>query len=91
MRVLIYFYCKKNSGKYFAIQLFCRIIFAMPIIQLLVLPWAADYEVKNIKRAIVTMIIRLIPTIDCKSYCFGIFYFDRLYRFLSRVDGRYRK
>src|SRR5947199_9941852 len=30
-----------------------RIIFIMPVIQLLVLPWAADYEVKNIKLAIV--------------------------------------
>src|SRR5882724_2404696 len=30
-----------------------RIIFVMPIIQLLVLPWAADYEVKDIKLAVV--------------------------------------
>lgn len=30
-----------------------RIIFMMPIIQLLILPWAADYEIKNIKLAIV--------------------------------------
>lgn len=30
-----------------------RIIFVMPIIQLLVLPWAADYEIKNIKISIV--------------------------------------
>ncbi|HEY2721033.1 MAG TPA: ABC transporter permease [Chitinophagaceae bacterium] len=29
-----------------------RIIFIMPIIQLLVLPWAADYEIKNIKLAV---------------------------------------
>ena len=30
-----------------------RVIFMMPAIQLLVLPWAADYEVKNINLAIV--------------------------------------
>ncbi|MFI5186619.1 MAG: ABC transporter permease [Chitinophagales bacterium] len=29
------------------------IIFLMPIIQLLILPWAADYEIKNIKLAVV--------------------------------------
>jgi ABC-2 type transport system permease protein len=30
-----------------------RIIFLMPVIQLMVLPWAADYEIKNIKLAVV--------------------------------------
>src|SRR5215475_2381946 len=30
-----------------------RIIFILPVIQLLVLPWAADYEIKNIKLAVV--------------------------------------
>lgn len=30
-----------------------RLIFVLPTIQLLVLPWAADYEIKNIKIAIV--------------------------------------
>lgn len=30
-----------------------RIIFVMPVIQLLILPWAADYEIKNIKLAVV--------------------------------------
>jgi ABC-2 type transport system permease protein len=30
-----------------------RIIFVMPMIQLLILPWAADYEVKDIKLAVV--------------------------------------
>lgn len=29
-----------------------RIIFILPVIQLLVLPWAADYEIKNIKLAV---------------------------------------
>ncbi|TMI94426.1 MAG: ABC transporter permease [Bacteroidetes bacterium] len=30
-----------------------RIIFILPVIQLLILPWAADYEIKNIKLAVV--------------------------------------
>jgi ABC-2 type transport system permease protein len=30
-----------------------RVIFILPVIQLLVLPWAADYEIKNIKLAVV--------------------------------------
>lgn len=30
-----------------------RIIFMMPVIQLLILPWAADYEIKNINLAVV--------------------------------------
>ena len=47
------FYCKKNSGRYSATLQLLRVIFVMPVIQLLVLPWAADYEVKNIKLAIV--------------------------------------
>lgn len=30
-----------------------RLILVMPVIQLLILPWAADYEIKNIKLAVV--------------------------------------
>jgi ABC-2 type transport system permease protein len=30
-----------------------RVIFIVPVIQLLILPWAADYEIKNIKLAVV--------------------------------------
>jgi drug efflux transport system permease protein len=30
-----------------------KIIFIMPVIQLLILPWAADYEIKNIKLSVV--------------------------------------
>ena len=29
-----------------------RVIFILPVIQLLILPWAADYEIKNIKLAV---------------------------------------
>src|SRR5215471_16974847 len=30
-----------------------KVIFIMPVIQLLILPWAADYEIKNIKLSVV--------------------------------------
>src|SRR5512138_1161733 len=30
-----------------------RVILIMPVIQLLILPWAADYEIKNIKLTVV--------------------------------------
>jgi len=30
-----------------------RVIFIIPVVQLLILPWAADYEIKNIKLAVV--------------------------------------
>ncbi|MBI5372926.1 MAG: ABC transporter permease [Sphingobacteriales bacterium] len=30
-----------------------RLIFVMPVMQLMVLPWAADYEIKNIKLAVI--------------------------------------
>jgi ABC-2 type transport system permease protein len=32
-----------------------RIILVMPVIQLLILPWAADYEIKNIRLAVVDL------------------------------------
>ena len=30
-----------------------RVIFIIPVVQLLILPWAADYEVKDIELSIV--------------------------------------
>ena len=47
MRVLL-FLLQKEFRQIFRDPTILRIIFAMPIIQLLVLPWAADYEMKNI-------------------------------------------
>jgi ABC-2 type transport system permease protein len=42
------FLLQKEFRQIFRDPSILRIIFAMPFIQLLVLPWAADYEVKNI-------------------------------------------
>jgi ABC-2 type transport system permease protein len=47
------FLLQKESRQIFRDPGILRIIFIMPIIQLLILPWAADYEIKNIKLAVV--------------------------------------
>lgn len=52
MRILR-FLLQKEFRQIFRDPAILRIIFVMPIIQLLVLPWAADYEIKNIRLAIV--------------------------------------
>ena len=47
------FLLSKEFRQIFRDPAILRIIFVVPMIQLLVLPWAADYEVKNIKVAVV--------------------------------------
>lgn len=47
------FLLQKEFRQVFRNPAILRIIFLMPAIQLLILPWAADYEVKNIRLAIV--------------------------------------
>ncbi|MBD0280263.1 MAG: ABC transporter permease [Flavisolibacter sp.] len=47
------FLLQKEFRQIFRDPSIIRIIFIMPIIQLLVLPWAADYEMKNIKLSVV--------------------------------------
>jgi len=47
------FLLQKEFRQIFRDPTILRIIFVMPMVQLLVLPWAADYEVKNIKLAVV--------------------------------------
>src|ERR1700750_2113761 len=47
------FLLQKEFRQIFRDPAIIRIIFVMPVIQLLVLPWAADYEVKNIRLAVV--------------------------------------
>lgn len=49
----IKFLLRKEFRQIFRDPAIIRLIFIMPVIQLLVLPWAADYEVKNIKLAVV--------------------------------------
>jgi ABC-2 type transport system permease protein len=49
----IKFLLQKEFRQIFRDPAIIRIILIMPVIQLIVLPWAADYEVKNIKLAVV--------------------------------------
>ena len=50
---MLKFLLQKEFRQVFRNPAVLRIIFVMPVIQLLILPWAADYEVKNVKLAIV--------------------------------------
>ena len=52
MRVLL-FLLQKEFRQIFRDTSILRIIFLMPVMQLLVLPWAADYEMKNINISVV--------------------------------------
>jgi ABC-2 type transport system permease protein len=47
------FLLQKEFKQVFRDRAILRIIFVMPTFQLLLLPWAADYEVKNIKLAVI--------------------------------------
>ena len=47
------FLLQKEFRQIFRDKAILRIIFLMPIIQLLVLPWAADYEMKNINITVI--------------------------------------
>jgi len=47
------FLLQKEFRQIFRDPSIIRIIFIMPVIQLMILPWAADFEIKNIKLAVV--------------------------------------
>ncbi|NML23266.1 ABC transporter permease [Pseudoflavitalea sp. G-6-1-2] len=47
------FLLQKEFRQVFRDPAILRMIFIMPVIQLMILPWAADYEVKNIRLAVV--------------------------------------
>src|SRR6476620_6112224 len=47
------FLLEKEFRQIFRNPAILRVIFVVPVLQLLLLPWAADYEVRNIKLAIV--------------------------------------
>ncbi len=49
------FLLQKEFRQIFRDPSILRIIFVMPVIQLLILPWAADYEIKDIKLAVVDL------------------------------------
>ena len=49
------FLLQKEFRQIFRDKSILRVIFIMPIVQLMVLPWAADYEIKNIRLAVVDL------------------------------------
>lgn len=49
------FLLQKEFRQIFRDPAIIRLIFIMPVIQLMILPWAADYEIKNIKLAVVDL------------------------------------
>lgn len=49
------FLLEKEFRQIFRDPSIIRLIFIMPVIQLMILPWAADYEIKNVKLAVVDL------------------------------------
>lgn len=49
----LFFLLQKEFRQIFRDPAILRLIFIMPVIQLLILPWAADYEIKNINLSVV--------------------------------------
>ncbi|MBX9782566.1 MAG: ABC transporter permease [Chitinophagaceae bacterium] len=49
------FLLQKEFRQIFRDPAIIRLIFIMPVIQLMILPWAADYEIKNIQLAVVDL------------------------------------
>lgn len=47
------FMLEKEFRQIFRDKSILRMIFAMPLVQLLLLPWAADYEIRNIRLAVI--------------------------------------
>jgi len=69
----IRFLLQKEFRQIFRNPAILRVIFMMPMIQLIILPWAADYEMKNIRLSVVdhdhsTYSRQLVSKISSSSY-----------------------
>ena len=78
------FLLQKEFRQIFRDPAILRIIFIMPVMQLIVLPWAADYETKNIQLSIVDQdrsaySRQLIAKINASSY-FNLVDFNNSYK-----------
>lgn len=87
LRILL----EKEFRQIFRDPAILRIIFLMPIIQLMVMPLAADYEVKNVKICIVdydhsSYSRRLVSKITATDYFTLVDYTDSYPRALSYVE-----
>src|SRR5436190_6768277 len=47
------FLLQKEFRQIFRDASILRVIFIMPVVQLLVMPWAADFEIKNIRLSVI--------------------------------------
>jgi ABC-2 type transport system permease protein len=85
------FLLQKEFRQIFRNPSILRIIFVMPMIQLLVLPWAADYEVKGIHIAVVdhdhsTWSMRLINKIGSSGYFQLVEYGDSYPKAIKQIE-----
>ena len=85
------FLLQKEFRQIFRDPAILRIIFVMPVIQLLVLPWAADYEIKDIKLSVVdhdhsSYSRKLISKITSSGYFKLDEYTDSYDQALTRIE-----
>lgn len=86
------FLLQKEFRQIFRDPSILRIIFIMPVIQLLVLPWAADYEIKNIKLSIIdhdhsTYSRQLISKVTATNYFLLEQYSDSYHDSEEEMEG----
>lgn len=86
------FLLQKEFKQIFRDPSIIRIIFLMPVIQLIILPWAADYEIKNIKLAVVDddhsgYSRQLTNKITSSGYFFITEYADSYKQSLQQIAG----
>ena len=85
------FLLQKEFRQIFRDPAIIRIIFVMPVIQLLILPWAADYEIKDINLSVVdhdhsSYSRQLISKITSSGYFKLDEYTDSYNRALERIE-----
>src|SRR6476646_7802872 len=85
------FLLQKEFRQVFRDPSILRIIFVMPMIQLLILPWAADYEVKGIHIAVVdhdhsTWSRQLINKISASGYFQLAAYGDSYSKAIQQIE-----
>ncbi len=91
MRTL-FFLLRKEFRQIFRDPSIIRVILVMPVIQLLILPWAADYEIKKIKLAVVDLdhssySRKLVEKVTASGYFVLTDYSSSYERALEKVEA----
>src|SRR4051812_35485870 len=86
------FLLQKEFMQIFRNPTILKIIFVMPVIQLLLLPWAANYEVKNIQLSLVDhdhsdYSRRLISKVSASGYFKIASYLDSYKKSLKDIES----